>query len=140
MKTIKISNKEFKISSAAITRFLYNKKFSRKLFKDMDIVSNYYNEIDKTKKELEKQGKNEDEINEAVNHIALEKTDDILDIILYITYSLILTADPNFKSFEEWLSELDDIDLNGEWVNDALELCFNSFRGSRVDSGNEINK
>lgn len=134
MKKIVINNTEFEILSTAYTRFLYNKKFERKLFKDLDEVTIYFKKNEEIREKLEKEGKDENEIAEIIGESSLDVIDDVLDIVFRITYILIYTANPNFESFESWLNKMENVNLDAPWITECLDYCFSTFRGQGVDS------
>ena len=57
----------------------------------------------------------------------LENIDDFMDVILKLAYIFILTVNPNFESFENWLKGIDKININESWIPEVTELAVSSF-------------
>ena len=78
---------------------------------------------------LQAEGLNEEDIQKELNEAMLEYTDDLLDIVERFAYVLIYTANPNFKSFEEWLSEesMATIDFESDWIQEVTDYLVSTF-------------
>ena len=74
-----------------------------------------------------KQQVSEEEKEKKKNKIMLENYDDILDVIMQMAYIEIFTHDRKFISYEEWLSTMDKIDINQEWVGEVVSIATNCF-------------
>lgn len=125
MKNIVINEIEYAIECNAYTRILYNSYFKSKIFKDLAEVNKYNVELGKID-ELKISQKEKDSRKE---QYSFEMLDDILDIICKLTYIVIRTANPNFKEYNEWLKDLPNLDMQGEWITTVIELITDCFRG-----------
>lgn len=127
-KKIIIDNKEYEIACTAYTRFLYKKTFGTGLMNDIKLLSDITTKQDEYRKELKKKKLTDKEIEEKVNSAFLEDIDTFIEVIERLAYILILTATPNFGTFEEFLQGIETIDLSSPWVNEVTETAVSSFR------------
>lgn len=139
MRKITICDKEYKIESNGYTRFLYKQVFNRKILADIGIISEFYEDIEKYSNKLKKDGISEQELNAKVGNYMLTNIDDVLDIIFMLAYIFILTANSDFKSYEDWLKELKNINVNDAWIGEVTEIAVDSFHGSGTIGGIEKN-
>lgn len=123
MNKIKIGEAEYSIECNAFTRVLYKKVFNRQIFKDISVLSSFFAETEK----IDKEDITEEEKTSKKNQIMLENYDDILDVIMQITYIEIYTHDRKFKSYDEWLSSMNKIEINDGWVGEVVTLATNCF-------------
>lgn len=129
MKKITICDKEYEINSNAYTRFLYKQTFNTKIFSDIAILNKFNQGQEKLRKELKAKKLKADEIEEQISNYMLENIDDFVDVMLKLAYIFIKTANSNFETFENWLKEIESININDSWVQEVTELAVNSFRG-----------
>ena len=131
MKEITIGGVSYPVKSNALTRLHYKKLFGVGIFQDISKMSIANNVQEELRATLKAQGKTKKEIEEAVNNEMLKYTDDILDIAFRFAYVLIYTANPNFMTFEKWLSEesMNKIDFESGWIQEATEYITSTFRG-----------
>lgn len=131
MKEITIGGVSYPVKSNALTRLHYKKLFGVGIFQDISKMSIANNVQEELRTTLKAQGKTKKEIEEAVNNEMLKYTDDILDIAFRFAYVLIYTANPNFMTFEKWLSEesMNKIDFESGWIQEATEYITSTFRG-----------
>lgn len=127
MKTITICDKEYQIECNAFTRFEYKTIFGKGIFQDIKILNDFSKEQEKKRKELKEQGMAEEEIEEEINLMMMEKLDDFIDVIERIAYILIYTADNKIGKFDEWLKGINKIDLSANWISEVTEFAVNSF-------------
>lgn len=127
MKTITICDKEYQIECNAFTRFEYKTIFGKGIFQDIKILNDFSIEQAKKRKELEAKKLTEEEIDNEINMMMMERLDDFIDVIERIAYILIYTADNKIGSFEEWLKGIDKIDLSASWISEVTELAVSSF-------------
>lgn len=127
-KKIIIDNKEYEIACTAYTRFLYKKTFGTGLMNDIKLLSDITTKQEEYRKELKKKKLTDKEIEEKVNNAFLEDIDTFIEVIERLAYILILTATPNFGTFEEFLQGIETIDLSSSWVNEVTETAVGSFR------------
>lgn len=128
-KKITIDGKEYDIACSAYTRFEYKKMFGTGMMADIKKLSDLSQKQEDYRNELSKNKKlSKDEIEQKVNNMFLDEVDEFIEIIEKITYSLIITATPNFGSFEDFLKGLESIDLASNWVSEVTETAVSSFR------------
>lgn len=127
MKTITISNKEYNIDCNAFTRFQYKSIFGKGIFSDIKVLSDYSDKQDKLRRKLESENKTEEEIEKEVNSEMMSNLDDFLDVIEKIAYIFIYTANNKIGSFENWLKNIEKIDLSETWVSEVTEFAVSSF-------------
>lgn len=127
MKKITICGKEYEVSCNAFTRFQYKKIFGNGIFSDIKTLSEFSENQEKIKKELTKQGSSSEEIDKEVNLYMMEHLDDFIDVIERIAYILIYSANDSVGSFEDWLKNLEKIDLSASWISEVTELAVSSF-------------
>ena len=102
-KTIKISDKEFKMKSSAYTQFAYKNETGRGLMNDLQEL---------TKIDMDNLDSN------------LAVIDTLNNLVLRMAYVMIKEADKNqVGSFEEFLKELDSLYENIDWLNDVVTLA-----------------
>ncbi len=131
MKTINIDGKEYKIHCTAYTKFQYKQLFGRGIFKDIKIL----NQLEVTREKTIKKAKEEnpnitpEELDSLVGMEVFEDLDEVIDVMLKIAYVEILTANPKFKSFEDFIKSIENIKINESWVSEVTELAVTSFCG-----------
>lgn len=124
---ITICDKEYEITCNAYTRFQYKKIFGKGIFADIKILNDFSIEQEKRRKELAEKNLSEEEIEQELNSLMMEKIDDFIDVIERIAYILIYSANEKIGSFDEWLKGIDKIDLSSSWISEVTELAVNSF-------------
>lgn len=129
MKKITICNKEYDVVSNAYTRFQYKQVFKTKIFSDIAILNKFNQKQEELTKELKSKKMSDEEIEKEIQNFMLENIDDFLDVILKLAYIFILSANPKFESFEEWLKSMETVNVNDTWVQEVTELAVSSFRG-----------
>ncbi len=107
VKTITISGKSYDIKSSAFTLFAYKDKTGRDLIKDLQNL-----EVSLGGKEMD----------------ASEITP-FLETILTLTYVLITEQNKGFKSYEEWLKDIDSMLEDNQWISDVLECAIAPIKG-----------
>lgn len=127
MKTITICDKEYPVSCNAFTRFEYKRIFGRGIFADIKLLNDFNEKQEKIKKELISKEATQEEIEKTINSYMMENLDDFIDVIERMTYILIHTADNNICSFEEWLRNIEKIDLSANWIGEVTEIAVSSF-------------
>lgn len=118
-KIIRISNKDYTIKSSAYTQFKYKNDTGRNLLSDLQSLR------------LKIEGKKEEEVVGAL--------DDMLDIVLKITYILIDEANQeNVGSFDDFLKGIDDLFSDINWIADSIECAIAPLsRGTQGNSPQE---
>lgn len=127
MKTITICGKEYEVACNAFTRFQYKTIFKRGIFTDIKLLNEFSDKQEGLRKELEKKGKSEDEIQKEINLSMMDNLDDFIDVVERMAYILIYTANNKIENFDEWLKGIDKIDLSADWISEVTELAVNSF-------------
>ena len=59
----------------------------------------------------------------------LSEFSDILEMALKIAYTMITEYDKNFKPYENWLEDIDNLFENTSWLQEVMELAMSTFRG-----------
>lgn len=112
-KIIKLGGKEYSMQSSALTQFKYRDMTGRKLMQDINAI-----------KDLRE--KNDD---------ILAILDDFIEILLQITYVMIVESDAKqVGSFEDFLKSIEKLFEEIEWVDDVIDLAV-----SPISGGNQTN-
>ena len=112
-KIINIGGKDYTMQSSALTQFKYRDMTGRKLMQDISKIENIR--------------KNNDDI--------LEVLDDFLEILLQITYVMIVESDvKQVGSFEDFLKGIEKLFDDMKWVDEVMELAVTPISG-----GNKAN-
>lgn len=127
MKTITICEREYEVDCNAFTRFQYKQIFGRGIFEDIKILSEFSENQEKLRKEMEKRGLSKEEQEKQINLNMMEKLDDFIDVIERIAYILIYTVNDKIESFNDWLKGINKIDLSASWISEVTELAVSSF-------------
>lgn len=127
MKTITICEREYEVDCNAFTRFQYKQIFGRGIFEDIKILSEFSENQEKLRKEMEKKGLSKEEQEKQINLNMMEKLDDFIDVIERIAYILIYTVNDKIESFNDWLKGINKIDLSASWISEVTELAVSSF-------------
>lgn len=118
-KIIKIGGKDYTMQSSALTQFKYRDMTGRKLLQDI-------NKITKLKKE-------HDDI--------LEILDDFLEIILQITYVMIVESDDKqVDTFVDFLKETEKLFDDTKWVDEVIELALTPISGGNQGNPQQFAK
>lgn len=115
-KTIRIGNKDFKMSSSAYTQFKYKNDTGRSLMADLSATQDKYKDL------LE--GK-----------IDLDQLDELIELILKIAF---IMTNENDKSqaptYEDFLKQIDNYFIEMDWLNEVVELATSPFhRGIQIN-------
>lgn len=124
-KNLVICGKEYEICNNAYCMFEYKKQFKTGLIADIGKMTVYNEKIQK----IENEQLSEAEKEFAMNRIAMEELDNIIQIPLQIAYVFIKCANRNFMNFESWLETIEEIKLEDSWIAEVTELAVNSFLG-----------
>ena len=107
-KIIRIGNNDYSMQSSALTQFKYRDMTGRKLMQDINKI-----------KDLREQ--NED---------ILAVLDDFLEILLQITYVMIVESDAKqVGSFEDFLKGIERLFDDVKWVDDVIDLAVTPISG-----------
>lgn len=123
MKKIKIGEKEYSLECNAFTRVLYRQKFNRQIFKDISVLNSFLNESNK----IDKKDLTDEEKENEKNQLMLESYDDILDVLSQLTYIEIYTHDRKFMGYEEWLTSMEKLGIEEEWVSVVVTYATECF-------------
>lgn len=118
-KIINLGGKTYTMQSSALTQFKYRDMTGRKLMQDIDSI-----------KELKA---NKDD--------TLNILDDFLEILLQITYVMIVESDASqVGSFEDFLKNTETLFDSMDWVNDVIELALTPISGGNKANPQSIAK
>ncbi len=129
MKEIEIDGKKYEINCTAYTRFQYKKIFGVGIFEDINTLNNFNSSFEKERVRLRNEGKTDEEIQQSIDSILLDKLDDFIDAVERIAYIEIYTANPQIGSFDNWLRSINQISLSDKWIAEVTEYAVNSFCG-----------
>lgn len=142
MKKINICDKEYTIDCNAYTYVQFKNIFKRGLFSDLQIIKNFLSrqskiifELTQEKiggKDLNKLDKNEKkkvdvEIEKELNIRLLDYIDDFIEAITRIAYILVYEANPDFKTYEEFMKEIPRLSVDDDWVLEVTEFAVEKF-------------
>lgn len=124
-KTIKIGDKDILMLSNAMIRMYYRSNFNRKLFTDLmetRVLIPLQDKVAGTKEQQQEAliGLTESEIN---------ALDSLCENALKMAWTMAYAENKNILPFEDWLVDLGEFPLYGDWVKDVLELVMSTFRG-----------
>jgi len=124
VKTITIGSKEYNLKSSAFTMFSYKNQTGRDFLQDINSLNDKVKEINKLPKEEQ-------------NSAWLNEFSSIMEIALKLTHIMITEQDRTFKSYDEWLKELDNLMGEGNsWLQEVLEVGIAPFFGRIQNSQN----
>lgn len=104
-RIIRISNKDYKMKSSALTQFSYRNETGRSFLKDLNKIT-------------------------TLNAEDMEQLDEITDLILKVAYIMTKEADKTqVANYEEFLSNIENLYDNVEWINEVLELACSPLSG-----------
>ena len=111
-RIIKISNKDYKMKASALTQFSYRNETGRSFLKDVQKLA----EIDETD---------------------MDAIDELTELILKVAYVMIKEADKTqITNFEEFLSNIENLYDNTEWISEVLELACSPLSGQLQKNNN----
>jgi|GEM_PF-3482053 len=118
-KIINIGGKDYTIQSSALTQFKYRDMTGRKLMQDINKI-----------KDLRED-----------NDDILAIIDDFLEILLQITYVMIVEADNNqVGSFEEFLKNIEKMFDETKWVDEVIDLAVTPISGGNKTNPQQFTK
>lgn len=98
-KIITISNKDYKMKASALTQFTYRDETGRSFLSDLQKLI-------------------------GIDENNYEAIDDVSQIVLKMAYIMIREADKTqATNYEEFLSNIDDLFGNPEWLQQVIELA-----------------
>ncbi len=121
IKQIKIGEQIYNMKSSAFTAFAYKNETGRDLLEDISDINYRYQEIAKL------------EESERENAWFSELTP-IIEKTLKLAYLMICENDKNFKSYDEWLKELDFLFENIDWIMEVLQLALTPFQSRGIQN------
>ena len=127
-KKVTICDKEYDLMSNAWAKVLYHKEFGSGIMEDIGKLQDY--NILEAQFEKEYEGKSEVEKELAHNKMVMCQFDKMADVPLQLAYTFIKCANPQFMSYQEWLSSIEELDYN--WIGEVTEMAANTFCGQRV--------
>lgn len=116
LKTVKIGRNNYDMKSSAWTPFKYENEYQTEFLGDINKINKKAIEIGKLPVEEQQTA-------------WLDEITGIFKTILQIAYTMIKENNNNFKSYEEWLKELDGIYQEAGWIEEVLECAMSTFQG-----------
>lgn len=116
LKTVKIGSKEYNMKSSAWTPIKYKMDYGTDLLKDISKLNKLNKEISKLKTKDEKE------------EAWMSEFSGFLEMAYKIAYVMITEYDKTFKSYEEWLKEIDNVFSNENWILEVMECAMSTFR------------
>ena len=124
VKTVKIGDKEYNLKSSAFTMFSYKNETGRDLLQDLEYLNTRVLEISKLSKEEQ-------------NSAWLKEMTPLFEKGLRLAHIMILEQDKSFKSYEDWLKDLDSLfSDNMSWLSEVIEVGIAPFLGRIQNSQN----
>lgn len=115
-RIVRISGKDYKMKASALTQFAYRDETGRSFLNDLQEL---------TKIQVED----------------ITKLDDIIELILKISYTMIKQADKTqVVNYEDFLDRIDNMFDNTQWIVEVLELACSPLSGAVQNTQKEINK
>ncbi len=135
MKKIKICDKEYEIDCNAYTYIQFKKVFGRGIFKDIQVMKDFFAERFGSAVELKveensdgKETELSEEYNTKLNKDILVNIDDYIEALTRITYILIYTANnENYMSYENFLKEIPRLSIDDDWILEVTEFTVEKF-------------
>ena len=116
LKTVKIGDKHYDMKSSAWTPFKYENEYQTDFLGDINKINKKAIEISKLPEEEQQTA-------------WLDQMTGIFKTVLQIAYTMIKENNESFKSYEEWLKELDGIYQEANWIQEVLECAMSTFQG-----------
>lgn len=112
-KIIRISNKDYKMKSSALTQFSYRNETGRSFLKDLTKLTDLDVED-------------------------VEQLDEITDLVLKIAYIMAKEADKTqVTNFDDFLSNIESLYDNTDWIAAVLELACSPLSGQLQTNKNK---
>ena len=110
-KTINISGKDYFMKSSAFTQFAYKNETGRSLLNDLQSFTDMKDQ-------------------------EMQKIDDLIEILLDISYVMINEADPNqVQNKEEFMKSITDLFEDTTWITEVVQLAISPLsRGNIKES------
>ena len=122
IKNIKIGDKDYILKSSAYTIFAYKDETGRDLLSDITSINENYIKLNKKVKD---EGLTEEE----KGILWINEVTPIMEHTLKIAHIMIKEVDKNFKEYNEWLRDIENLFENAEWVMEVLEVAIAPFCG-----------
>ena len=122
-KTIRIGNKDFKMSSSAYTQFKYKNDTGRSLMQDLADFQVKYTDL----------------LNGEESMKSLSQIDEIVETLLRIAFIMTNERDKNqAPNFDDFLKQIDNYFEDTAWLNEVVELATSPFqRGIPTNKDNQ---
>ena len=106
-RIIKISNKDYKMKASALTQFSYKNETGRSFLKDLQKLTSLNSK-----------------------DIDMDTLDEIAELVLKVAYVMVREADKTqITNYEDFLSNIENLYDNIDWINDVLELACSPLSG-----------
>ena len=131
-KKITINNKEYELVYNALTYIAYGDVFKNQdIFKDIDTINTWVTTQVTLETEIKKQFPDitEDELIKNLSYSMIKNNMyEYTLAVMRIAYIGIYTAhDRKYKTFDEWLKEIENFSTNDLWIAEVTELAVSSF-------------
>ena len=127
MKTITIEDREYEIECNALTYVKYKTFFKTGILKDMQFVQNYLIRQAVVGQQLQNQKISEEEKLVRLSEYMIGDTDEFVIKITQIAWILIYTANNKIESYEKWLSEIKEFNVEDDWLSEVTEYAVGCF-------------
>ncbi len=127
MKTITIEDREYEIECNALTYIKYKTFFKTGILKDMQFVQNYLIRQAVAGQQLQNQKISEEEKLVRLSEYMIGDTDEFVIKITQIAWILIYTANNKIESYEKWLSEIKEFNVEDDWLSEVTEYAVGCF-------------
>jgi len=129
MRTITIYDKEFDIDCNALTQIEFKKIFKKGIFKDIEIIYNFYTKQLLFTNQYISENKNikDKEIVKKLSVSMLADLDDFIEAITEVAYICCYTANSKIGTYEQWLKGIGKISTNDDWIVEVTELAVDCF-------------
>lgn len=116
IKNVKIGKEEYTLKSSAFTIFAYKDQTGRDLLSDINAINIKYSEIANLSEQEQ-------------NNIWMNEITSIIEHTLKIAHIMIKEANSNFKDYNDWLKDLEELLENPNWIMEVLEVGIAPFQG-----------
>lgn len=128
-KQIEINNIKYIIDYNALAYIEHTKMFNKGIFEDVDVVENFVSK--QTLQTANIKAKfpeiSEEAIVSQISKFMRKDIDNYIQAITRLTYTGIYCVNRNFKTYEEWLMDINEIKTNDQWIVEVTKLVVSSF-------------
>jgi len=132
-KKVTICGNEYDLVSNAWAKVMYHKEFGTGIMEDIGKLQEFNIKQEQLEKEYE--GKSEVEIEQAKSRLLMSEFDKMIDIPLQLAYVFIKCGNPQFISYQEWLSSIPELEYN--WIEEVTDMATKTFCGQGISGTTE---